>query len=230
MNQESANGFVDTTDAQSRKTLFAQHLRAAKGVLHLGAHVGQEAAFYAQHKKPVVWVEALPPIHANLEKNIRQYADQRALCALLGDLDGAQKRFYISNNQQGVSSSMFQFGEHGSGAKSLWPDLNLAMVGHITLAATRLDTLLRANRIAAADFNFWMVDLQGAELIALQGAGELIGACQAMFVETSTVDVYRGGVLWPELSQWLQEHGLVPLWQPSAGHDDVLFVRQQHGK
>lgn len=226
MSQDVSSGFAGAADAATRKILFAQHLQAAKGVLHLGAHIGQEAAFYAQHMKPVVWVEALPPIHASLEKNIQPYPDQRALCALLGDVDGAQKRFYISNNQQGVSSSMFQFGEHGSGAKSLWPDLNLAMVGHITLAATRLDTLLRANAVNPADFNFWMVDLQGAELIALHGAGVLIGACQAMFIETSTVDVYRGGVLWLELSQWLQVRGFVPLWQPAAGHDDVLFVRK----
>ncbi len=211
----------------SRDIHFADRLLRASGILHLGAHFGQEAATYAQYDKPVLWVEALPHIYASLEKNIQQYHKQRALCALLGNRDGEQKKFYVSNNMHGVSSSMFPFGEHGSGDKSLWPQLKLAMEGSVTLSTIRLDTLMYRNDIDVADYDFWIVDLQGAELLALQGAGELLSRCNAMYVEISTVDVYRGGVLWPELRQWLIEAGFTAVWEPTMKHDDVLLVRNR---
>jgi hypothetical protein len=53
--------------------------------------------------------------------------------------------------------------------------------------------------------------------------------CRALLVEVSTVEVYRGGVLWPELQQYLGDAGFVPLWDPDSLHDDVLFVRGTEG-
>ena len=120
---------------------------------------------------------------------------------------------------------MFTFGEHGSGDKSLWPGLKLEMVESITLPTIRLDTLMCGNNIDVADYDFWVVDLQGAELLALQGAGDLLSRCNSIYVETSTVDVYRGGVLWPELRLWLNEAGFTTVWEPAMMHDDVLLVR-----
>lgn len=211
--------------ARIRAALFQQYLHRAKGVLHLGAHLGHEAIHYAAQKKPVMWVEALPHIHSRLAKNLEKYPDQQAFCALLGDRNGMQKTFYISNNAEGVSSSMFQFGDYGNGDKTLWPELNLSMVDGITLPMIRLDTLMQGNAVDAAKYDLWVVDLQGAELLALQGAGNLLQGCLALYVEVSTVEVYQCGVLWQQLQQWLIEAGFRPLWQPEKPHDDVLFVR-----
>lgn len=208
-----------------RSGLFRQYLQRSKGILHLGAHLGHEAESYAELNKPVVWVEALPHIHARLAAKLEKYPGQQALCSLLGDRNGVQKTFYISNNAEGVSSSMFQFGDYGSGDKSLWPELNLAMVNSITLPMIRLDTLLQSNSIDSTKYDFWIVDLQGAELLALQGAGDLLRNCRALYVEVSTVEIYQGGVLWPQLQRWLADAGFLPLWQPATQHDDVLFIR-----
>lgn len=210
-----------------RFALLDQYKRRTKGILHLGAHLGQEAAAYADLNKPVVWVEALPNLHSRLANHVKQFPGQRAMCALLGDRNGIQKTFYISNNAEGASSSVFQFGDYGGGDKSLWPELKLAMVDSITLPMLRLDTLLQGNGIDAQQYDFWVVDLQGAELLALQGSGDLLQYCRALYVEVSTVPVYQGGVLWPELSAWLGQAGFVPLWQPGKRHDDVLFVREE---
>ncbi len=153
---------VEQDSPRVRSALLDQYKRRAKGILHLGAHLGQEARDYAELNKPVVWVEALPHIHARLAKTIEQFPGQRALCALLGDRNGAQRIFHISNNSEGVSSSIFQFGGYGSGDNSLWPELGLAMVDSLTLPMFRLDTLLLGNDIDARQYDFWVVDLQGA--------------------------------------------------------------------
>ncbi len=196
------------------------------GVLHLGGHIGQEARYYAAANKPALWVEAMPDIFNQLEQRLSSFDNQSALCALLGNIDGKQTTFNISNNQNGVSSSVFQFGNHGQGDKSLWPRLDLAMIDKITLPMTRLDTLLSANNINPASYNYWVLDLQGAEQLALQGAPNVLQDCIAVYTEVSTVDVYLGGVLWPELKSEMSNHQLVPLWEPEIPHDDVLFVKR----
>lgn len=209
----------------SRQSLLREAIFNASGILHLGAHLGQEAAKYAQLKKPILWVEAIPAVCAELIKRLVSYPEQNAFCALLDRVDGLQRTFKISNNMGGVSSSIFDFDEYGDGDKSLWPDLQLKMIDQIILPTVKLDTLLAANAVNAADYDFWVVDLQGAELLALQGSEQSLMHCQGLYVEVSKVPVYNGGVLWGELSQYLSSKGFSARWQPELGHDDVLFLR-----
>lgn len=210
----------------NRKSLISQQIMMSSGILHLGAHLGQEAQTYADADKPVVWVEAMPDIHNALTKRLENFPNQRALCALLGNEDGLDKTFHVSNNGKGQSSSIFCFGEYGNGDSTLWPELDLDMVETLNLKTVRLDKLLVENRIEPRSFDFWIVDLQGAELIALQGAGDYLSDCRALLVEVSEVDVYKGGVRWHELRPFIEAAGFNILWEPELPHDDVLFVRK----
>lgn len=218
---------TDSLASEVRARLVEQYLSEAQGILHLGAHLGQEREIYANLKKPVLWVEAQPNIHSRLQENIKLYPNQKAFCALLGDKDGVQTQFHISNNMDGVSSSIFSFGVYGSGNKSLWPELDLAMVNTLTLPMVRLDTLLSANAINATQYDFCVIDLQGAECLALKGAEEFLKTCRALYVEVSTEEVYTKGVLWPEIHDWMDKAGFMSLWTPAEVHDMILFVRKE---
>lgn len=209
-----------------RNTLIEHYIKSSTGVLHLGAHKGQEAPRYHKLEKPVVWVEAIPDIFAVLKQNVSSYPDQKALCALLADVDGKQFEFNISNNWEGVSSSIFEFGEYGSGKKSLWPELGLDMEKCITLPSLTLDSLLKANDINPRSYDYWVVDLQGAELLALKGAFQSLVHCKAIYIEVSNVEVYKGAVLWDELKSELMGLGFSPLWDIQIDHDDVLFIKK----
>ena len=214
-------------DAQRvRRAVLEQHAGRARGILHLGAHLGQEAAAYERLGKPVVWVEGMPAVADELTRRIAARPGQRALCGLLDETDGRQRRLLVSNNANGASSSLFEFGPYGRGAQSLWPQLDLHMVSSVLLSTVTVDTLLAANGVDAAAHDHWVVDLQGAELLALKGASRSLAHCASLLVEVSQVAVYEGGVLWDALRDWLQQQGFVPLWQPALPHDDVLFVRE----
>lgn len=210
-----------------RETLLGQYLTRANGILHLGAHLGHEAAKYQKLDKPVIWVEAIPSVCADLTQKLSVFNNQRAFCALLDREDGLQRTFRISNNHGGVSSSIFDFDDYGNGDHSLWPDLDLKMVSELTLPTIRIDTLLSANNVNSAEFDFWVVDLQGAELLALHGAEQALANCNVMLIEVSEVEVYKGGVLWEELQQWLRTKGFTPIWLPEIPHDDILFVHER---
>lgn len=209
-----------------RQRLISRYLSQSKGIMHLGAHVGQEREKYSQLGKRVLWVEGHPEIFLKLQQNIANFSEQRALCAVLADVDGQQSTFFRSNNSDGVSSSLFAFGEYGDGEQSLWPNLGLQMIEQLSLPTLRLDTLLDGNTIKAEDYTFWVVDLQGAEGLALEGGKSSLIFCEAILIEVSTVSVYRGGVQWSQLQKQLARLGFVPLWEPARPHDDVLFVRR----
>ena len=60
------------------------------GVIHVGAHVGDERGLYDEAGVGVVWVEPIPELYAQLCENIRPYPRQRAVCHLVTDRDDAE--------------------------------------------------------------------------------------------------------------------------------------------
>ena len=213
---------------RQREILLNQYLMAARGIIHLGAHRGHEASTYDKLDKPVLWVEAMPDVFSELQTHIQQFKSQQALQGLLSNQAGQTYPFNISNNNGGVSSSLFEFGPYGEGDESLWPTLDLKMVSQITLSSTTLDELLTKHEVAPNPYDFWVIDLQGAEKLALEGALQSLKHCMAMYIEVSTVEVYKKAVQWDELQSWLREQGFIALWEPELEHDDILLVRDTH--
>jgi len=215
---------------KQREHLIDHYIAKSSGVLHLGAHKGQERVQYHKLNKRVLWVEANPYIFKELSQNLINYPLQEGFCALLGSIDGTIHDFYLSNNSEGVSSSIFEFGQFGTGPQSLWPNLNLQMTDTLSLSSISLDTLLKTTHKKASEFNFWVIDLQGSEQLLLKGAKQSIHSCQALLIEISTVEVYKNAATWDTLLNTLINYGFSPAWQPEQAHDDILFIRNKKNK
>jgi hypothetical protein len=88
----------------------------------------------------------------------------------------------------------------------------------------RLDSLLSPEE--AAFYAHWVVDVQGAELTVLIGAGSLIDSCFSLDVEVSTFNLYKGGTKFQDLDIFLRHKGFVSLWEPQEdSHQNLLYVR-----
>jgi len=205
--------------------LIHLHAQWSSGILHIGGHLGQEAHWYEELGKPVLWIEAMPDSARSIERMIAPYSKQAVLQACLSDSDGCEVTFYISSNSEGASSSLFEFGSASVGPSSMWPDLDLRMVDQLQLTTITLDTLMHSHSIDTSQYDHWIVDIQGAELLALSGATSSLRSCRSLVVESSSIDVYAGGARWEDVRLLLAEHGFVPLWD-CLGHMDVLFVRE----
>jgi FkbM family methyltransferase len=187
----------------------------SKGVLHIGAHVGNECHDYAARGKHVLWVEADPLTFKDLEMNISQYKMQSAYNLLLGDHEENVNFFRASNGSQ--SSSMFRFSN-----KNTFKDVSTSEV--LTLTMCRLDSKLNADEVV--NFDHWVIDVQGAELLVLRGAGELISLCRTLFIECSKSDYYEGGVQWEEIHDYLSSKGFRYFTLPkNINHMNVVFFR-----
>jgi len=71
----------------------------------------------------------------------------------------------------------------------------------IPVKVTRLDEWAASTNITRVDF-LWL-DLQGMELAALEGCGQLLSAVSAIHCEVQNVALYEGSALYPEVLKWL---------------------------
>jgi len=190
-------------------------MKQSEGVLHIGAHLAQEADFYEENGRSVLWIEANPKIYDELLIRLELFPQQRAICALLGDEDNDEAIFYIANNE-GASSSVFNFFDKTSS--------QVKMVETVNLNMRRLDSILSTDEIAT--FNFWVIDVQGAELKVLQGAGNLLELANTIVIEVKRVNDYLGGVDWIDLDTFLTDKGFFHLWEPATDtEDNIIYVR-----
>jgi FkbM family methyltransferase len=197
--------------------IHCNFLQSVNGIIHIGGHAGQEASFYDSIKKSVIWFEAVPKYFQELLTNISSFPNQRAINSLLGNENLEGIRFNIASNNGG-SSSIYEFDAEHNFA-------NVSMASQIQLTMKRLDAILSESEIEK--FDHWILDVQGAELMVLEGSGSLLSYCNSLYVEVSRRAIYQGGTKWEELNNFLTSNGFISLWvPPNRSHTDVLFVRK----
>jgi FkbM family methyltransferase len=190
-------------------------IRNSTGILHIGAHEGEEAPIYFKNGKKAVFIEANPLLFQRLQKRISEYPDQEAINALIGNTN-EEVNFFVANNDS-QSSSVYDFS-----TPNAFEGVN--MESSQRLPMHRLDNLIGEELLAQLDH--WIIDVQGAELLVLQGAGKLLTYCRSMMIECSTRSFYRGGAQWIEVDLFLKQHGFICLLEPGKiAHCNLVYVR-----
>jgi FkbM family methyltransferase len=152
------------------------------GVLHLGAHAGEEAEIYSRcGLDRVVWVEGNPELIPALRASLEPHGHV-VLEGLLSERPGETREFFVTNN--GMSSSLLPLGTH----LTSHPDVQVTHT--LSLVTTTVDDLAASHDLTRLDF--LNVDLQGAELLALQGSEATLAQVDYVYTEVNREDVYRG--------------------------------------
>jgi FkbM family methyltransferase len=193
---------------------------APTGVLHLGAHLAEEAGDYARlyPRTTVHWVEANPAVHAKIAAKLRRYHRQQLIPALIADVDDEVRPFHVTN-YDGMSSSLLEFGTH----PEFSPDT--VFVDHLELPTTTVDTLVASFGITA---DFLVMDLQGAELMALRGATQFLHGVRWVMSEVNKAEVYVGCAQVDELDELLAGYGLERVethWVGEQGWGDAAWIK-----
>lgn len=169
-----------------------------QGVVHVGAHEGQELEEY--HKLGIdkmIFIEANPQIFNRLEKNCEPYSDVLCFNECISDTDGEEIEFKITNND-GQSSSFLELGTH----KQMHPEVRFT--DSLKLKTIRLDTLLEG---LDPEYDFLNMDIQGAEGHALRGLGKMLNQFKYLYLEINTTEVYENCMQLPELTAYLNGFG-----------------------
>lgn len=201
------------------RQLFPKYGISPKGVLHIGGNKGEEFPVYMELGiLKQVWFEANPKIHEQLVKNISSNSQAVAFSFCVGDED-IDAILHESNND-GQSSSILELGTH----KIAHPEVHY--ISDIPVQMIRLDTLFRD---FDPDIDFLNIDIQGAELKALKGMGEMLNQFKWAYLEVNKEPLYVGCALVEEIDDYLSTFGFVRVetqWCGNTGWGDALYIKK----
>lgn len=169
------------------------------GVVHVGAHAGQEAESYKGLKQ--LYIEPIPKYAKLLREKGLEVIEAAA-----SDYDG-QADFHITTFDQG--SSLLVPLEHKVGTVIKVP------VGKLK------------NLVKEAGYNYLVIDTQGSELQVLKGAD--LDKFDVVICETSTRKRYQGAATEEEILRYMWENRyFLPIIMKHAEDgviNDCVFVR-----
>lgn len=172
----------------------------SQGVLHVGASTGQERDDYNRHGiTKQVWVEAIPNIYEQLKLHVG--ADAIAINECVSDTDGVDVTFNISNNDA-QSSSFLELDHHSVIHPTVFYTHQLKMI------TKRIDTIIKEYGVNLDGVKLLNLDIQGAELLALKGMGDLINNFDYAIIEVNKQSTYKGCALIGEIDEYLLGYGL----------------------
>lgn len=175
-------------------------LRSVRGVVHVGANVGQERELYRRHDLDVLWIEPIPEVFATLAANLAEFPRQRAIQALITDRDGESYRFNVANND-GESSSILALKEH----RDVWPKVDFTKA--ITLQSSTLATVLAREHGDATRYDALVMDTQGSELLVLKGAEPVLAQFRFIKTEVPDFEAYEGCARLEDIERFLAARG-----------------------
>ena len=216
----------------SRFSYFEENNIQLNGVIHVGAHRGEEINEYGDlGAKTVIWVEANPEVFdemcimlTNAEANIDSHAFQYA--ASTEDHGTAEfNRYYGPDaghlvGNKGCSSLLKAEGRFEEWYKDT-----------IEVETITIDTLLEEEGFNVEDFQLLNMDVQGAELMVLKGSEKVLDNVKWITTEATWKDPdYIDNVMYDELKSFLESKGFVEtqIIPHAENWGDVLFVKETH--
>jgi len=166
-----------------------------KGIIHIGAHLMEERNAYRSYGlNNTVWIEANESKYKSIKTQIID-TDEVALHYVVSDEDDKEVNFNITNN--GESSSILDLEKH------LIHHPHIHVIDKKIVKTTRMDTIINRNNIDLIKYNFINLDIQGAELLALKGFGDLLKNFQYIYTEINTAHLYKDCALLDDLDSYL---------------------------
>ncbi len=185
------------------------------GVLHVGAHHGQEYKTYQELGiSPIVFIEALPHTYQALISNVGKEAT--CINTAIGNVVGEIEMFVDEANMGGSSSV-------------LKPKIHLQQYPHITFPKKVSVPITKIDLLEIPQCNFINMDIQGYELEALKGAKDYLTTVDYVMLEVNRDEVYEGCARIEEIDYYLEDYDLVRVETDWAGSTwgDAFYVRNK---
>lgn len=145
----------------------------------------------------------------------------------VNDYDGLCK-FYPMDKEKTITT--WEDGNQGASslylANGAYDHIEKYVQYEIEMPCTRIDTYCEKNSIDHIDA-IWM-DLQGAELKALESMGSMLDTVQVIHTELEINPMYEGQSLFKDVNIFLQDNGFVPVWGNTGATfgTDFVFIRK----
>lgn len=190
-----------------------------RGILHVGSHICEERSKYNKDlgipDSKIVWVDANEDV---VKQNVAQGIPNCYTAAI--DATERDATFHIVSNIQ--SSSLLELGTHAQS----YPSIKVTQTRQVRTKT--LPQFLQETGLDITKYNMWNFDIQGNELNAYRGAGDLFKHCDVLYTGADTDDVYKGCGKLHDLDVLLEQFGLYRVHTNITPQrwGDVLYVRK----
>lgn len=194
-----------------------------KGIIHIGARYAEELDIYQSYNIPnILWIEADPEAEAQLKSVIANHPNSHLAMFAATDKNG-RITFHKTSND-GHSSSILSLNKH------LLHYPTIVESKTFEVEQKRIDDFLSPSEKAL--YNIIVIDVQGAELIALKGAEKTLENIDAIISELNYDELYAGSVLVNDLDHYLASKGFTRVdtisIAPYTG--DALYIKNEFFK
>ncbi len=211
--------------------LLREHGVPPTGVVHLGAHYGQELETYlACGFRHILYAEANPYVYARLMERVSFWGDWldtlreaynleppwlRAVHRAVGSQDGP---VVLHRNEYDMQGSLLASA-----------DASIREVEQLEVPGARLDSLLAQEGVQASDFSLLHMDIQGAEILAMESGPELLSEIRMVLTEVNYQPRYQGCPSPEDLDAFLEARGFRRVLRTGPFPDypvgDALYVK-----
>lgn len=190
------------------------------GVIHVGAHHGEELTPYLQDRdvKHVVLFEADPDNFKILKDRIDSLSTDKEIIAVEKGLGpfSCEMSLYKESGNSGQSNSVLK------------PKLHTQQYPGIVFndkVKIKIEPLDRYE--CSSVFNFLNIDVQGFELEVLRGAKKTLQNIKWILCEVNRAEVYENCAHVDEIDEYLKKFGFLRAETNWAGHTwgDALYVK-----
>jgi len=193
-----------------------------RGVLHVGAHDGEELNYYKENGiSDVVFCEANPKIYKRLVERCQNSDGVKcynyAICDHKGEVD-----FHVTNNDS-ASSSILNLKVH----KHYYPHIYNEET--IRVPSITIDELFEMESLQPSRYNLLNIDIQGAELLAMKGMKNYLTSCDYVYSEVNFEELYEGCGLMSDIDLYLSQFGFsrITVAETRSGFGDALYAKKK---
>ena len=187
-----------------------------KGVIHIGAHLGQEYSIYNKMNiSNMVFFEPQKDIFNQLSMHVQQSENIKLYNIALGNQTGTIKMYVDSYKQQ--SSSLLK------------PKKHLNQYPHIQFndeCYVKIDKL--DNIIKSREYNFISMDVQGFELEVLRGGTSVLKHIDYIQTEVNRDELYQDCVQVGQLDEFLTQYDFIRVITNWKGKNwgDAFYIKK----
>lgn len=188
-----------------------------KGVLHIGAHFGQEYDEYVkQGIKDMIFFEPIKATYDILLSKLPNDERIQTYNVALGNVDEEIEMFVESANK-GMSSSVLE------------PELHLKQYPRIVFDKKEIVQMCRLDDIVIdrSKYNMINIDVQGYELEVFKGASKTLEHIDCIYTEVNFKHLYKGCCLVKDLDVFLRKFGFMRILTDKSNRTwgDALYKK-----
>lgn len=197
-----------------------------KGVIHIGAHFGNEINDYNEiGYKNVIFVEPAKKTFETLVSNVKMInKDSDCKITFLNKAFGSyigEVEMFIEVANQGQSSSILE------------PKYHLKQYPGITFPykeTVQLTTLNDEIQKIEGEFNILNIDVQGYELEVLKGSTNILQKIDFINTEVNKIEVYKNCALIEQIDEFLGEYDFVKIDENWMGEvwGDAMYIKKHY--